>query len=124
MPTLVVVQRRAGSAAAVSPDRQCRLHSSQYIINRLAALAHEVGSNNPDGVEIKAKKDPATGRPLDGIPFHPYYTVHDVLGVSVFLMIFSAFSTSLRPSLCTIFPKKLSQKSLKGGWQDRAGVSG
>lgn len=50
---------------------------------------HEVGSNNPDGVEIKAKKD-ASGKPLDGIPFHPYYTVHDILGVSVFLMIFSA----------------------------------
>ena len=50
---------------------------------------HEVGSNNPDGVEIKAKKD-AQGRPLDGIPFHPYYTVHDILGVSVFLLLFSA----------------------------------
>jgi ubiquinol-cytochrome c reductase cytochrome b subunit len=50
---------------------------------------HEVGSNNPDGVEIKAKKD-ARGIPLDGIPFHPYYTVHDLFGVSVFLMIFSA----------------------------------
>ncbi|WP_424193990.1 cytochrome b [Ampullimonas aquatilis] len=50
---------------------------------------HEVGSNNPDGVEIKAKKD-ANGIPLDGIPFHPYYTVHDILGVSVFLMVFSA----------------------------------
>ena len=50
---------------------------------------HEVGSNNPDGVEIKAKKDKA-GRPLDGIPFHPYYTVHDIFAVSIFLMIFSA----------------------------------
>src|ERR1700712_5768254 len=50
---------------------------------------HEVGSNNPDGVEIKAKKD-ALGRPLDGVPFHPYYTVHDIYGVAVFLMIFSA----------------------------------
>jgi ubiquinol-cytochrome c reductase cytochrome b subunit len=50
---------------------------------------HEVGSNNPDGVEIKAKKD-ENGRPLDGIPFHPYYTVHDILGVAVFLLIFSA----------------------------------
>ncbi|MGI9152407.1 MAG: cytochrome b, partial [Rubrivivax sp.] len=50
---------------------------------------HEVGSNNPDGVEIKAKKD-EHGRPLDGIPFHPYYTVHDILGVAVFLLIFSA----------------------------------
>jgi ubiquinol-cytochrome c reductase cytochrome b subunit len=51
---------------------------------------HEVGSNNPDGVEIKAKRDPKTGIPLDGIPFHPYYTVHDILGVSVFLALFSA----------------------------------
>jgi len=50
---------------------------------------HEVGSNNPDGVDIKAKKD-ANGVPLDGIPFHPYYTVHDILGVSVFLIAFSA----------------------------------
>jgi ubiquinol-cytochrome c reductase cytochrome b subunit len=50
---------------------------------------HEVGSNNPDGVEIKAKKN-AKGVPLDGIPFHPYYTVHDIYAVSIFLMIFSA----------------------------------
>jgi ubiquinol-cytochrome c reductase cytochrome b subunit len=50
---------------------------------------HEVGSNNPDGVEIKAHKD-ANGIPLDGIPFHPYYSVHDVMGVGVFLMIFTA----------------------------------
>ncbi|MBV9890822.1 MAG: cytochrome bc complex cytochrome b subunit, partial [Rhizobacter sp.] len=50
---------------------------------------HEVGSNNPDGVEIKDRKD-AQGRPLDGIPFHPYYTVHDIYAVSVFLFIFSA----------------------------------
>src|SRR5579863_7621045 len=49
----------------------------------LVAL-HEVGSNNPDGVEIKDKKD-ARGRPLDGIPFHPYYTVKDIVGVCVFL---------------------------------------
>jgi ubiquinol-cytochrome c reductase cytochrome b subunit len=59
------------------------------IVAHLLAL-HDVGSNNPDGVEIKAKKDPKTGIPLDGIPFHPYYTVHDILGVSVFLMIFTA----------------------------------
>lgn len=50
---------------------------------------HEVGSLNPDGIEIKAKKD-AKGRPLDGIAFHPYYTVHDIFGVSVFLFVFSA----------------------------------
>ena len=50
---------------------------------------HEVGSNNPDGVEIKKNKD-ANGKPLDGIPFHPYYTVKDVFGVGVFLFFFSA----------------------------------
>ena len=50
---------------------------------------HEVGSNNPDGVEIKQHKD-ARGVPLDGIAFHPYYTVHDIYAVSIFLMIFSA----------------------------------
>jgi ubiquinol-cytochrome c reductase cytochrome b subunit len=49
---------------------------------------HEVGSNNPDGVEIKKKKD-SNGIPLDGIPFHPYYTVKDIVGVVVFLMVFS-----------------------------------
>jgi ubiquinol-cytochrome c reductase cytochrome b subunit len=59
------------------------------VVAHLLAL-HDVGSNNPDGVEIKAKKDPKTGIPLDGIPFHPYYSVHDVMGVSVFLMLFTA----------------------------------
>jgi ubiquinol-cytochrome c reductase cytochrome b subunit len=59
------------------------------VVAHLLAL-HDVGSNNPDGVEIKNTKDPKTGLPLDGIPFHPYYTVHDLLGVAVFLMIFSA----------------------------------
>jgi ubiquinol-cytochrome c reductase cytochrome b subunit len=51
---------------------------------------HDVGSNNPDGVEIKKHKDPKTGRPLDGIPFHPYYTVKDLVGAVVFLAIFCA----------------------------------
>ena len=49
---------------------------------------HEVGSNNPDGIEIKDKVD-ENGIPLDGVPFHPYYTVKDIVGVVVFLMIFS-----------------------------------
>jgi len=49
---------------------------------------HEVGSNNPDGIEIKEKKDPITGKPLDGIPFHPYYTVKDFFCAIVFLIIF------------------------------------
>jgi ubiquinol-cytochrome c reductase cytochrome b subunit len=59
------------------------------VVAHLLAL-HDVGSNNPDGVEIKAKKVPGTNIPLDGIPFHPYYTVHDIVGVAVFLMVFSA----------------------------------
>ncbi|WP_199032011.1 cytochrome bc complex cytochrome b subunit [Ralstonia flaminis] len=58
------------------------------VVAHIIAL-HEVGSNNPDGVEIKAKKD-ERGIPLDGIPFHPYYSVHDIVGVAVFLFIFSA----------------------------------
>jgi ubiquinol-cytochrome c reductase cytochrome b subunit len=61
------------------------------VVAHIIAL-HEVGSNNPDGVEIKGPNAPkdANGHPLDGIPFHPYYTVHDILGVSGFLLVFSA----------------------------------
>ncbi len=58
------------------------------VVAHIIAL-HEVGSNNPDGVEIKAKRD-ASGKPLDGIAFHPFYTVHDIFAVSVFLLVFSA----------------------------------
>jgi len=50
---------------------------------------HETGSSNPDGIEIKKHKDPVSGLPLDGIPSHPYYTVKDMLGIVVFLIIFS-----------------------------------
>ncbi|OGI38593.1 MAG: cytochrome B [Candidatus Muproteobacteria bacterium RBG_16_62_13] len=50
---------------------------------------HKVGSNNPDGIEIKKKKG-ADGKPLDGIPFHPYYTVKDIVGTVVFLILFAA----------------------------------
>jgi len=49
---------------------------------------HEVGSNNPDGIDIKLNKD-ENGKPKDGIPFHPYYTVKDIVGVAVFLFVFS-----------------------------------
>lgn len=58
---------------------------------------HEVGSNNPDGVEIKETVD-EKGIPLDGIPFHPYYTVHDVMSVGIFLMIF-AFIVFFAPEM-------------------------
>jgi ubiquinol-cytochrome c reductase cytochrome b subunit len=55
------------------------------VVLHLAAL-HEVGSNNPEGIDIKKKKD-ANGKPLDGIAFHPYYTVKDLFGVGFFLTI-------------------------------------
>jgi ubiquinol-cytochrome c reductase cytochrome b subunit len=57
------------------------------VVMHIIAL-HEVGSNNPDGVEIKKNKGP-DGKPIDGIPFHPYYTVKDIVGVAVFGIIFS-----------------------------------
>lgn len=50
---------------------------------------HEVGSNNPDGIDIKKNKD-ENGIPKDGIPFHPFYTVHDMVGIVVFLFVFCA----------------------------------
>ena len=58
------------------------------VVAHIVAL-HEVGSSNPDGVEIKEKLD-AKGIPLDGIPFHPYYSVHDIFVVTIFLLIFTA----------------------------------
>lgn len=58
------------------------------VVAHLVAL-HEVGSSNPDGIEIKKNKDKVTGVPLDGIPFHPYYTLKDMVGVVVFLIFFS-----------------------------------
>ena len=58
------------------------------VVFHILAL-HEVGSNNPDGVNIKDHKN-SEGKPKDGIPFHPYYTVKDLVGVGVFLFFFSA----------------------------------
>ena len=57
------------------------------VLLHLVAL-RTTGSNNPDGIEIKEKVG-ADGKPLDGIPFHPYYTVKDVVGVGVFLVLFA-----------------------------------
>ncbi|HSJ49588.1 MAG TPA: cytochrome bc complex cytochrome b subunit [Gammaproteobacteria bacterium] len=57
------------------------------VVAHILAL-HEVGSNNPDGVEIKKNKD-ENGIPRDGIPFHPYYSVKDLVGVVVFLIFFA-----------------------------------
>ena len=58
------------------------------VVAHIIAL-HEVGSNNPDGVDIKRHKN-ADGIPKDGIPFHPYYTVKDLFGASIFLIVFFA----------------------------------
>ena len=59
------------------------------VVAHIIAL-HEVGSNNPDGVEIKDGPKDANGHPVDGIPFHPYYSVHDIVGVAGFLIVFAA----------------------------------
>ncbi len=58
------------------------------VVAHIVAL-HEVGSNNPDGIEIKDNLD-ENDVPLDGVPFHPYYSLHDVMAVAVFLIVFSA----------------------------------
>lgn len=70
------------------------------VLLHLVAL-RENGSNNPDGIEIKANKGP-DGIPVDGIPFHPYYTVKDIFGVGVFLILF-AFILFLWPEAGGIF---------------------
>ncbi len=56
------------------------------VVLHIVAL-HQVGSNNPDGVDIKQHKN-AQGIPKDGVPFHPFYTVRDLVGVIVFLFVF------------------------------------
>jgi ubiquinol-cytochrome c reductase cytochrome b subunit len=70
------------------------------VVLHLGAL-HEVGSNNPDGVDIKKKKG-TDGKPLDGIPFHPYYTVKDLFGAGFFLTI-AAFIVFYAPTFGDLF---------------------
>ncbi len=70
------------------------------VMLHLVAL-HRTGSNNPDGIEIKEKLG-ADGKPLDGIPFHPYYTVKDLVGVGVFLVLF-ALIVFYKPALGGLF---------------------
>ncbi len=94
MGDLILVWLRGGfSVSGVSLHRFFSLHViaiplvlAVLIFVHLVAL-HHVGSNNPDGIDIKEKKN-KEGIPLDGIPFHPYYTVKDLVGVVVFLFIF------------------------------------
>jgi ubiquinol-cytochrome c reductase cytochrome b subunit len=71
------------------------------VVLHLGAL-HEVGSNNPDGVDIKKHKDKETGKYLDGIPFHPYYTVKDLFGAGFFLTI-AAFIIFFAPTVGGLF---------------------
>lgn len=59
------------------------------VVAHIIAL-HEVGSNNPDGIDVKKGPKDKYGRPLDAIPFHPYYSVHDIMGVAGFLIVFAA----------------------------------
>lgn len=70
------------------------------VVLHIAAL-HTVGSNNPEGVDIKKHKD-ENGKPLDGIPFHPYYTVKDIFGVGCFLLVF-LFIVFVKPDFGGLF---------------------
>ena len=94
-PGLTTLVRGGAGVGTATLERFLALHAvlwfliiAALIVLHILAL-HQVGSNNPDGIEIKNLKGP-DGIPLDGIPFHPYYTVKDVFGVGVFLMIFAA----------------------------------
>jgi len=96
MGDLILTWLRGGfSVSGVTLHRFFSLHViaiplllAVMVFVHLVAL-HHVGSNNPDGIDIKKKKN-KEGIPLDGIPFHPYYTIKDLLGVVVFLLVFSA----------------------------------
>lgn len=70
------------------------------VVLHLIALRH-VGSNDPDGIEIKEHKN-SRGIPLDGIPFQPYYTLKDLTGVVVFIIVFSAI-VFFAPSMNGLF---------------------
>jgi ubiquinol-cytochrome c reductase cytochrome b subunit len=71
------------------------------VVLHLGAL-HEVGSNNPDGIEIKKTKDPVTKVPLDGIPLHPYFTIKDLFGAA-FFMVIAAFIIFFEPTFGGLF---------------------
>jgi ubiquinol-cytochrome c reductase cytochrome b subunit len=93
-PELVLWIRGDYSIADSTLNRFFALHVAAIplallllVVLHLVAL-RQVGSNNPDGIEIKEKHG-ADGKPLDGIPFHPYYTVKDIVGVGVFFVLFA-----------------------------------
>ncbi len=94
-PALTTLARGGPGVGTATLERFLALHAVLWFLIIAALIAlhilalHQVGSNNPDGIEIKDHKGP-DGVPLDGIPFHPYYTVKDVFGVAVWLMVFAA----------------------------------
>jgi ubiquinol-cytochrome c reductase cytochrome b subunit len=93
-PELVLWIRGDYGIADATLNRFFSLHVAAIPLGLLLLVAlhlvalHQVGSNNPDGIEIKEKVG-ADGHPLDGIPFHPYYTVKDLVGIGVFLVLFA-----------------------------------
>jgi len=91
-PDLVLWIRGDYGIADATLDRFFSLHVAALPLALLGLVAlhlvalHEVGSNNPDGIEIKEKVG-ADGHPLDGVPFHPYYTVKDFVAIGLFLVL-------------------------------------
>jgi ubiquinol-cytochrome c reductase cytochrome b subunit len=109
-PDLVEWIRGDYSISDVTLNRFFALHVAavplvliMLVVVHLSAL-REVGSNNPDGIEIKKHKD-SKGKPLDGIPFHPYYTYKDLVGVGVFLILFAGV-IFFAPTLGGLFLEK------------------
>ena len=94
-PGLTTLARGGPGVGTATLERFLALHAVLWFLIIAAFIGvhilalHKVGSNNPDGIEIKDRKGP-DGVPVDGIPFHPYYTVKDTFGVAVFLTIFAA----------------------------------
>lgn len=93
-PFLVVWLRGDYAVSGVTLNRFFALHIIAlplllllFVWMHIMAL-HQVGSNNPEGIDIKKHKD-KNGNPIDGVPFHPYYTVKDLWGVAVFLIVFA-----------------------------------
>ena len=92
---LVEIIRGDYSISDITLNRFFALHVIVLPLSLIALVfvhivaLHEVGSNNPDGVEIKDQKGP-DGVPLDGIAFHPYHTTKDLVAIIIFLMVFSA----------------------------------
>ncbi len=94
-----------------------------FLVTTHILVLHEVGSNNPDGIEIKKLKGP-DGHPVDGIKFHPYYTAKDLVSVIAFAMVFSLV-LFFAPEMGGYFPgarQLRSRQSAADAGAHRAGV--